>query len=266
MKEERKMKEMIYDIKTIIVRELMIYKNDISLLFMVLTQPILWFILLGYGIGSMMDISHTTLKVDYMSYILPGIIGITSVNGGLYGGASLLNDIRFGHLERYIISPVSMKSFLMGKIIAICIQVCLQIFIIICFAFLLGIKYINIVDYLCIMIISMLFSTIMTNLSLFLCTFFKTHNSLYAFIAFINIPLMLMSNSFYVYELLPRVYKMILLLNPLTHYLNIIRYKLGLEYFSYKIIFTECVFLMFMIIVFMIINFKRFDVFIKRIY
>lgn len=78
-----------------------------------LGQPILFWILLGTGM-------HTAFRSggqDFMTYYLPGTIGLILLFTAIFTTISIIEDRREGFLQNVLVSPVSRWSIAFGKIL-----------------------------------------------------------------------------------------------------------------------------------------------------
>ena len=57
-----------------------------------LIQPILWVVLFGVGMRSLMRITNPDTAYDYLTFMLPGIVALTAVSAAIAGGSTWLNE------------------------------------------------------------------------------------------------------------------------------------------------------------------------------
>lgn len=225
-----KMKNFLfYDIATVCERELKHYFKDQSSLFMGITQPVIWLILMGFGMSGLANSNPASKEMlmgaaNYITYIIPGILAMTAMYGGLYGGVSLLQDIRFGYINKMLSAPISRMSIVLGKILSVTIQTLLQLILIVCFSFCFGVEFnINFFGVLLVIIWAAMFCIMMCSISSILSVKMKTHHAIYSLISFITVPLMFTSNAFFPNDSMPYAMKLISYLNPLSYVVNSIR-------------------------------------------
>src|SRR6476469_4717033 len=77
-----------------------------------LLQPILWVTLFGVGMGALVG---SVGGIDYISYMLPGILALTALGGAVGGGMSLLDERVRGLLKEYLAAPIPRLSILLGN-------------------------------------------------------------------------------------------------------------------------------------------------------
>ena len=70
-----------------------------------LGQPLLWLLLLGTGLRqsvsmSSMGLTESPHAIDYMAFMLPGIIGMSLLFSSMQGGMRILWDKKFGFFNK----------------------------------------------------------------------------------------------------------------------------------------------------------------------
>ncbi|MDS0527086.1 ABC transporter permease [Clostridium sp. SHJSY1] len=219
----------ISDIMSIYTKEMKDFAKDKSMIFMTIMQPLIWLILMGSGMRGLTDNMQYANNIldgapNYLTFLTPGIMIMTALYGGLYGGVTLLSDIRFGYINRLLSSPISRASIVIGKIMATVVQTGMQIIFVILFSLLLGVRYqAGIWGILIIIIIASFFCIIMASISLILSTIFKTHNAIYSLVSFITLPLMFTSNAMFPNSSMPEWLNVITYINPITYAVKPIR-------------------------------------------
>ena len=103
-----------------------------------LIQPILWVVLFGVGMGSLMGAVGPVDRDVYMTFILPGIVALTAVGGAIGGGSTWLNERITGIVKEYLVAPIPRLSILMGNALSITTKVLIQSIIIMIVGVLMG--------------------------------------------------------------------------------------------------------------------------------
>ena len=66
---------------------------------------------------------------------------MTALYGGLYGGVTLLNDIRFGYIVRMNTSPIDRRAIILGKMESSLFQTLLQLLVLVLISVFIGVEY-----------------------------------------------------------------------------------------------------------------------------
>jgi ABC-2 type transport system permease protein len=77
-------------------------------------QPLLYLLLVGNGIahGFRLNAGGT---VDYLTYMFPGIVGMSVLFTSVFGAVSIVWDREFGFLKEVLVSPVPRGAVALGK-------------------------------------------------------------------------------------------------------------------------------------------------------
>ncbi|HEX6021811.1 MAG TPA: ABC transporter permease [Solirubrobacter sp.] len=74
-------------------------------------QPVIFILLFRYVFGGAID----TGAVDYVDYLLPGIITMTAIFGALTTGLGLTEDMAGGAVDRFRSLPIARSAVLIGR-------------------------------------------------------------------------------------------------------------------------------------------------------
>ena len=77
-----------------------------------LAQPLLYMLAFGYGFGS---IYRQAGHGDYLSFLAPGILGMSILFTSIFSGMELLMDRQFGFLKETLAAPVSRINVMIGR-------------------------------------------------------------------------------------------------------------------------------------------------------
>jgi ABC-2 type transport system permease protein len=105
-----------------------------------LIQPILWVVLFGVGMRSLMGTTKLDSGNDYMTFVVPGIVALTAVSAAIAGGSTWLNERLIGIVKEYLAAPIPRLSILMGNATSIVSKVLIQSIVILIVGVLMGAK------------------------------------------------------------------------------------------------------------------------------
>lgn len=221
------MMSLIFDTYTVCKRELIKYFRQKTRIIMTMVQPVIWLALMGNTMSKITNnpfASRLFGTGNYLSFMTPGIIIMTSLFSGIFAGTSIIWDRRIGYLDKLLASPIRRGSIPFGKTLSAAIQGAIQSFIIMFFAALLGVKFASgFLGVLLIVVISMLFSFIFSGISLILSSSIKTIETLMAIINFMTLPLMFSSTALFPSEAMPNWLSFIAKINPISYAVDPIR-------------------------------------------
>src|SRR5690625_502885 len=113
-------------------------KNPIGILISMF-QPLIFLVLFGTIFSSVFSTSGFD-NTSYVAYILPGILIMNALFGGIYLGMSTLDDMREGIFNRYLVASKSNLFFISGDLVYIFIFQMIQSFLLVVIGFFLGFK------------------------------------------------------------------------------------------------------------------------------
>lgn len=94
------------------LRQLKRYRRSKARLIGSLGQPILFLVALGFGMGPMYEKAGGG---DYISFLAPGIIGMTILFTAMFNGIEVIWDRQFGFLKETLVAPVSRYKLMIGR-------------------------------------------------------------------------------------------------------------------------------------------------------
>jgi ABC-2 type transport system permease protein len=84
-------------------------------MFGLLIQPILWVVLFGVGMKSMLSADMPGSGEPYVTFMLPGIVVLSALGGAIGGGSVWLTERLRGIVKEYLVAPIPRLSILMGN-------------------------------------------------------------------------------------------------------------------------------------------------------
>jgi len=192
-----------------------------------LIQPVIWLGLMG---NMMRGLTNNPMAAqafgtgNYLTFMTPGIILMTVLFGGVFGGVSIVWDRRIGYLEKLLAAPIHRGAIPFGKTLAMMIQGAIQVIAIMVIATLMGVRFASgFGGILYILFLAMLFSGILSSLTLSLAASIKTMETLMAIVNLLTLPLMFTSNALFPTSVMPSWLAAIARINPVTYAVGPIR-------------------------------------------
>jgi len=214
---------MAFDTLNVCWRELKRFIREPARVIMSVVQPIIWLSLMG-NMFQMIGKLPGFPTSRYLDYMAPGIVVMTTLFGGVFGGLSIVWDRRLGFLNKMLAAPISRSSIPVGKMLASTVQSGLQASIILSVALLMGVQCTTgILGVIVIILVAMILCLTLSGISLALGAMIKTHETLMVIMNFLTMPLMFTSSALFPLEFMPSWLAAIAKWNPLTHTLNPIR-------------------------------------------
>jgi ABC-2 type transport system permease protein len=97
-------------------REMVRFVRDRSRWVGMILQPLLYLLLVGYGIAHSMSFRGGAVAgVDYLTFMYPGIVGMSVMFTAIFSGVGIIWDREFGFLKEVLVAPVSRAAVALGK-------------------------------------------------------------------------------------------------------------------------------------------------------
>ncbi|MDO9492146.1 ABC transporter permease [Acetobacterium sp.] len=177
-----------------------------------LISPVLYLVAFGWGLGSGVEIGG----VSYMAYIIPGIIGMSTMMTSFNNTANTINISRIFYktFEDYMISPINMTVYALGKIISGAFYGIYSATLII---IMVSIFTNDLVITPYFIVIALLNCFVFSALGFLIGLLVNSHSDMAKFTSFVITPMSFLCGTFFPIDKMPEVLKWIIYLLPLTH-------------------------------------------------
>jgi len=183
-----------------------------------LIQPILWVVLFGVGMRSLMEAVGPGEGDGYMTFVLPGIVALTVVGGAIGGGSAWLNERLMGIVKEYLVAPIPRLSILMGNALSITTKVLIQSIIIMLVGILMGADLsANPLGWLGGFLLIAGYGIGFSGIAIAVASKTDSSEGYHMMIFMLQLPLLFWSNSLYPLATLPTWMRVGAMLNPTTY-------------------------------------------------
>lgn len=215
------------DVYWVCWREIKRFVGQKVRILMTVVQPLIWLLFVGNTMSGLTSnpFAARILGVNnYLAFMTPGIMIMTALFGGIFGGMSIVWDRRLGLLNKMLAAPISRAAIPLGKMLAAGLQSMLQVTIITAIAMILGVRFAcGVPGFFLILVIVFLFSCGLSGISLSFAAVIKSHETLMATVNFLTMPMMFTSNAVFPTEAMPAWLRTIARWNPLSYAVGPIR-------------------------------------------
>ncbi len=108
-------------------REYKVFLRERSRVVSSVVNPLLWFLIIGGGIGSAISISG----VNYQTFIYPGVLIQSVLFSSIFFGVYIVWDKKIDFLKEVLVSPMSRRAIFIGKVVGGATDSLVQIIILI---------------------------------------------------------------------------------------------------------------------------------------
>ena len=215
------------DIYWVLWREIKKFVQQKARIFMIVIQPLVWLVLMGNSMSGLTSNPMAAKMLgtgNYLDFMAPGVMIMTALFGGVFGGTTIVWDRRTGFLNKMLAAPIHRAAIPLGKLLSIGIQTILQSLIIVIISLFLGVHFTTgVLGVLVMLILSGIFGMFMGAISLSLASRIKSMESLMAISNFLTMPLMFTSNAMFPTSAMPHWLKAIATANPLSYAVHAMR-------------------------------------------
>lgn len=112
-------------------REFKVFVRERSRIVASIVNPLMWFLVIGGGIGSIVDVSG----IDYRTFIFPGVLMQSILFSSIFFGVYIVWDRKIDFLKEVLVSPMSRTAIFMGKVLGGSTDTIIQVVILIVVGF-----------------------------------------------------------------------------------------------------------------------------------
>jgi ABC-2 type transport system permease protein len=194
----------------------------------ILFQPILWIVLFGTGMRSIMSDATPGGGDQYMTFLVPGVIALAAMTGAIDGGLVLLFERIQGIIKEYLVSPIPRMSILAGNAMSTLTKSLLQSLVILGIGVLMGAQFIGLapLNWLGGLILVAGYSLGFAGIGLAVACRTDTPGGYHMLIFMLTLPLLFLSNALYPLEALPTWMQVGSRLNPVSYVVDGLRQTL----------------------------------------
>jgi ABC-2 type transport system permease protein len=220
------MKQDLYAIYSIWLREMLRFFRLKSRLFGSIASPFFFLAFLGIGFGKGTSMPGIPEGMGYVSFLTPGIIGMTLLFSATFAGLSVLWDREFGFLKEIMVAPVSRIAIVLGRTAGGLTIAIFQAIIIMMSGIFLGMSMPSLEGFLLSLIFMVLVAATFIGLGLAFASKMKDMSGFSLIMNFLIFPLFFLSGALFPLERLPWAVKLLAYVNPLTYGVDGLRFSL----------------------------------------
>ncbi len=201
-------------------RDIVKFLRDRQNLVASIVRPLLWILALGFGLRSSFGAGRD--GVDFVSFLLPGILTMTVLFSSMFGAISIVWDREFGFLKELLVAPVPRSTIVVAKMISASVTALIEVSVTLAVAPLLGARF-SLIGALAAIPLLMLFGMGISALGVTIASRMKTFEGFGAIVNFLIQPLFFFSGALYPVEGLPPALAIVVRLNPMSYAVDAVR-------------------------------------------
>ena len=209
-------------IRMIWFRELIRLRRMPTRIISSIAQPIIFLLVMGAGIGSLVGRRGAGGGVSYQVFIFPGILAMSIITSSLFSAMSIVWDREFGFLREMLVAPVTRGSLVLGKAVGGGTVSVAQGLLLIVFAPFIGVS-LNPVRVLGLVIALLLLAFALTSLGIVLSSRINRMESFQMVMSLVMQPMIFLSGAVFPLTSLPVWLAVLTRLNPATYGVDLCR-------------------------------------------
>lgn len=114
-------------------------RNPMILGFVIL-QPLIWLAMFSQSFNRLTDFREFSGRGydSYLDFFVPSIMALTVLNTAIQSGLAMITDIDAGVLDKFLISPISRWSILLGRVLADAVTMTVECLVVLAVAAAMG--------------------------------------------------------------------------------------------------------------------------------
>jgi len=198
------------------LREMKRYVRAKSRIIGSLIQPLFFLAFLGLGFNRM-AVPGMQSGVNYIKFLVPGIIGMTLLFSSSMQGLSVLWDREFGFLKEIMVAPVGRVSIVLGRIAGGTTTTMIQGLLVLVISMIVGFRVRSAPHFLLALVFMVLIAFTFIGLGLIFASKMKDMQGFGLIVNFIIFPLFFLSGALYPLNNLPVFVRVLSYIDPLTY-------------------------------------------------
>jgi ABC-2 type transport system permease protein len=198
------------------LREMKRFFRAKSRVFGALAMPLFFLAFLGLGFRRM-NVPGLSGGIEYVKFLVPGIVGMTMLFTSIMGGMSVLWDKEFGFLKEIMVAPVSRVSIVLGRIAGGTTTALIQGLMILSISMAFGFRVASAASYPLALVFLVLIATAFLGLGLIFASRMKDMQGFGIVMNFVIFPIFFLSGALYPLGNLPVWVRVLSFADPLTY-------------------------------------------------
>jgi ABC-2 type transport system permease protein len=206
-------------------RDLVRFARDKSQIAGAIGRPAIWMVLFGSGLHNAMR-AAVGRGVDYEQFVYSGALAMTILFGGMFQGITIVWDREFGMLREVLVAPISRTAIALGKTMGGAAVALSEGVVAAAFAPLVGVS-LGPLDCLRLTVAMAVLSLGVTALGVAVGSRMRTFEGFGVISNFVILPLYFLSGGVFPTEGLPAWMRTLVLINPITYGVDLMRAAIG---------------------------------------
>jgi ABC-2 type transport system permease protein len=189
-----------------------------------LAQPLLYLLAFGYGFGRIYQMAG---QGNYLTFLAPGILGMSILFTSIFSGMDLIWDRQFGFLKETLAAPVSRLAIMLGRTAGGATVATFQATIVLVLAIVFGFRPHDWLMLIPALLVMFLVALLFTSLGTWFAAMLSDFQGFQMIMNFLVMPMFFLSGAMFPLNNVPNVLAMIARVDPLSYGIDAFRGLLG---------------------------------------
>jgi len=188
-----------------------------------LFAPVLWLVLFGVALDSVLGASLAGIGEGYLSFMAPGLVALTALTAALFAGATFYLEVDRGQARQYLAAPMARGEYYLGLAASAAVKTIAQSAVLLVLAIPLGLRP-TLLGAAAALLVVGLFALGAFGISAWLADLSPSFEAYHGLLVAINLPLLFLSDALYPLQGVPDWLATVAAINPLTHLVELLRW------------------------------------------
>jgi ABC-2 type transport system permease protein len=186
-----------------------------------MVRPLLWLLVIGAGFGALQGADGGS---SYQAFLVPGVLGLTALFGGVLAALSTVYDKESGVMRMLVIAPLQPQWIVLAKTLSATLAAVVQSLLLLAILGVLG--YLRGPVSISVFALGLLGTAFASaSLGILAAAWSRSLDNYATMMNFMIFPVFFLSGSLYPVQQLPEFLRVVTMLNPYTHGVDLLKHS-----------------------------------------
>jgi ABC-2 type transport system permease protein len=210
----------------VLERELLKLARQRTRLVAALVRPLIWLLVIGSGMGAVVQLPGDDGTVSYQQFLAPGVIAMTLLFGAMLSALTMVYDKESGVMRMLVVAPFAHGWIVIAKAAAAAVSALAQALLLIVVLALLGYLPWSLANVAGLAGALLLGALACAALGMLVATFTRTLDNFAALMNFVIFPVFFLSGALYPTGRLPTWLQIVARVNPFSYAVDLLKHAL----------------------------------------
>jgi ABC-2 type transport system permease protein len=185
-----------------------------------MVRPLIWLLVIGGGFNAAMGRAN---GLDYQSFLIPGVLGMTTLFGAMLAALTTVYDKESGVMRMMIVAPLPHAWIVLAKMVSAALAAIVQSVLLIVLLLILG-RFGTDTRWALLAVAIPAASFACAGIGMLTASFSRTLDNFAATMNFVIFPVFFFSGSLYPVRTLPAILKRVAAINPFTYGVDFLKH------------------------------------------